>query len=41
MDLKTYSKVALAFDWAFMVIMVGLGIFIMINGIMTVAKPSS
>ena len=40
-DLKTYSKVALVFDWIFMVVMVGLGVFIMINGIMTVVKPSS
>lgn len=37
-DMETYSRNALILDWFFIVIMVGLGIFIMLNGIYTVAK---
>lgn len=35
--LQTYSKKALVLDWIMIVVMVGLGVFIMVNGIYSVA----
>ena len=35
-DMSTYSTWNLVFDWTMIVVMIGLGIFIMINGIATV-----
>lgn len=35
-DLKTYSKFNLVLDFTLIIAMVGLGVFIMINGLATV-----
>jgi len=35
-DLKTYSKLNLALDFFLIITMVGLGVFIMVNGLATV-----
>ena len=37
-DYETYSRRSLIIDWFFIVVMIALGFFIMINGIITVAK---
>lgn len=36
--METYSWAALVLDWFMMVVMVGLGVFILVNGIQTVAE---
>jgi hypothetical protein len=35
--ISTYSRGRLILDWMAIVIMLGMGIFVMVNGIMTVA----
>lgn len=36
--METYSTKALVFDWFMIIVMVGLGVFILVNGIQTVAQ---